>query len=296
MTKKYYSIALYQMIIVLSIAVIGIIFGTFFDLKISQNLVDTSSKLGGFVETIGETFAYMMIPLGGTIAFLGLYKRDKIYLKIIGYVILVLSLVISIYTLGNSFVDKEDTYGLRLSLVGSYILSSILMILTSILTYFLIEKDNQNLLLKIGLIIIIAMLLQFLLMHFLKRLACRPRYRFLIDPNKNTNGEIFKNWYQFSPFSFSNDFHKSWPSGHTATATITLLLSTLSPILRFKFKNSDFILFTIGLIYTLFIAYCRILYGAHYLSDVSFGLFFSSLICFTLVILFEKVHIKKKEQ
>lgn len=104
MTKKYYSIALYQMIIVLSIAVIGIIFGTFFDLKISQNLVDTSSKLGGFVETIGETFAYMMIPLGGTIAFLGLYKRDKIYLKIIGYVILVPSLVFSTIKIGTKLI------------------------------------------------------------------------------------------------------------------------------------------------------------------------------------------------
>lgn len=279
------------MTIVLIISIVGIIFGSFFDLNISQNIVNTSSPIGGFVETLGESLGYMMIPIGGASLLIGLYKRKNIWLKILGYFLLLLSIGIGIYFLGDSFIEGKDAYGITFNGTISYLIASLIIIITGVATFFLLDHNEQDRLLKVGLIIVIAMLAQFLVLNLLKYLGGRPRYRFLIDETRNINQESYLNWYQFQPFKFKDDFHKSWPSGHTATAAVTMLLATLSSSLKFKFKYSDVVLFYIGLAYTLFIGFFRIYYGAHYLSDVSFGLLFSSLICFLTSYLFKE---KKK--
>lgn len=294
MKKNINGIYVYQIIIVLLLGIIGIILGSFYDFNISKNIVNTSSPMGGFVETLGESLGYMMIPIGGTSLFIGLYKRKNVWLKVLGYFLLLISIGIGIYFLGDSFIASNDSYGITFNVPISYVISSLTIIITSIVTYFLLDNKEQDKLIKAGIIILVSMLLQFLILNLLKSIGGRPRYRFLIDESRNINNETYKNWYEFSPFKFKNDFHKSWPSGHTATACVTMLLATLSPCLRFKFKYSEKVLFYIGFAYTLFIAFFRIYYGAHYLSDVSFGLIISSLICFLISFAFRNLFMKKE--
>lgn len=294
MNRKFLSISVWQMVVVFSIAILGIIFGTFFDLQISKSLVDTKSFLGGFVETLGESFAYSMIPIGGMLVFVGTYKMPKIWQKIIGYLVLVLSMTISTYFLGSSFCEGEYQYGITMKAWLGYTVAFLIMAAFAIIIFFVVDQKQEKLLIKLGAIILISMFLQFLVMHFLKAIASRPRYRYLIDSNINTVNDQFRPWYDFKPFTATNDFFKSWPSGHTATAAQTLLLPILVTVLKAKSKSMELGLYLTGLFYTVFVAFARVEYGAHFLSDVSFGLLFASIMAYALCVLFECVHKKEK--
>ena len=295
MKQRRLSIPMYAWICVFALALIGIVFGSFFDLAISDAIVNQELFLGRFVETLGESLAYAMIPIGGTTIFLGLYKRKNIWLKILGYFFLLLSLVISIKVLGDSFRAEKHPYGITFDNLTSFLISGCLMIVTSVMTYFFLDHKDERKLLIIGAVILIAMILQFVVMTVLKKLASRPRYRYLIDLSLNTDGEVFRSWWQFKPFTAIDDTHKSWPSGHTATAAECLLLASLAPVLRFRFKHDEDVLFWVGFGYTVLIAFSRVLYGAHFLSDVSFGLLFSSLLSFATVMVTHHFFEKKGE-
>lgn len=295
MKKEFLSISLYKILILIGICIIGIIIGSFSDLNISNYLYNKDSLIGSLVETILLFFGYMMIPIGGCLVFLGLYKRNNIFIKILGYFLGLLSIGLCTYFYGHSLIEGTNKFGYRLNIYLSYFIALFLTIIAFIVTYFNVKKNNYNQLLKIGLVIVISMLLQYLLIELLKSIASRPRYRFLINDSLNTDNIIFKNWYEFTPFTATNDFFKSWPSGHTATATQLILLTSLTPVLKSNNKNIKTILFSIGIFYTVFIAFYRIVYGAHFLSDVSFGFLFALLIILVLILIFEKIPFEKQK-
>lgn len=127
------------------------------------------------------------------------------------------------------------------------------------------------------------MIIQYGLIEILKNTNSRPRYRYLINSTLNTNGDIFSPWWNFKPFQAKSDYFKSWPSGHTGTAAVTLTLPLVVPFFRKQFKFLKFSLTTISVLYLFFIAFCRIYYGAHFLSDVSFAILITTII-FTLIL------------
>lgn len=293
LNKRYMSIRLWEILLVFLLALIGIIIGTFLDKQISDGLVNTNSTLGAFVETLGESLAYITLPIGGTLCFAALYKHDKIWARVIGYILLVLGLGMATYFLGKSFFQNNPYNKYLMKPVWGYILAFVLMLIAGTASFFLVDKGDWKTLLKVGIVMLAAMGLQFGIMTLLKKIGGRPRYRFLVDNryDVSNDGVSFLSWYQFQPFKTHGDMFKSWPSGHTATATQVMLLACMAPVLRFKFKNSDIVLFMIGLAYTLFIAFSRILYGAHFLSDVSFGMLVGTLLLFVAAIVGDKVFI-----
>lgn len=278
--KEYCGIKLYWFLFALALATIGIIAGSFVDLNLSKALYDPYSGYGNFVETFGMAIGYMMAPFGGTILFLGLYKNKKLWLRIVGYVVLVLSLLVATYMFGNSIGPKEE-YGLTTGRTLGYVFSLLCMGLASILAVLLADQSDEKQLIKVGLIILFTMVFQLVLLNlFLKYLAGRPRYRYLMGNAEDLSGlsESFRSWWELQPFKYtSGDYHKSWPSGHTATATVTLTLAFASTIAKKKWRYLGLSFFLLGLAYTIVVAFARIVAGAHFLSDVSFGCFFSTL-------------------
>ena len=110
----------------------------------------------------------------------------------------------------------------------------------------------------------------------------RPRYRFLMGDGstKALEGlnETFRAWWEMKPFSHtSGDYYKSWPSGHTSTAAIALTLGLFPQVAEKKYKYEDLIFFVIGFLHLILVAFARIVAGAHFMSDVSFGAFISVL-------------------
>lgn len=275
--------------IIFLISVVGILIGTFLDEQISTAVVDSHSVFNAFVETIGASLGYLSLSMGGTLIFLALYKNEKIYIKIIGWFFLVLGLFLSTFFLGKSFVKGSFYKEFIIPGFWGYFVAFVLMFGLSSLTYALTKTDDKVNLIKVGLIMMLAMGLQYGLMELLKNVGCRPRFRFLIDEDLNNVHFVYRPWYMFEPFSKHGDYFKSWPSGHTATAAQVMLLALWAPLTKFKFKNEDVVFFIAGLTYTLLIATSRVLYGAHFLSDVSFGLLIGSLCALAMYFLVDFV-------
>ena len=82
---------------------------------------------------------------------------------------------------------------------------------------------------------------------------------------------------------------KSFPSGHTGNAACAILLVIL-PLVCQKLKGKENILFFIGIIFTLIVAFSRIIMGAHFLTDVTIGM------SVTLIIEMLLIHILWKKE
>lgn len=281
MKKEIYHYPIVFLIIPVVISILGIFFGSFFDLNLSKGIVNTASSMGAFIESFGLVIPFCLLPLSGVLVMKGLWPKEKLWIKITGIVFLVMTCLIGIYCSAKHLIGATDIkeYGIVYKPIIGYLISAIIIFL-SFLFFFYFIKDNENTteMVILGLIIVFVMLSQALFINIFKQFNCRPRYRFLIDDEINTSQEVFRSWWEFKPFSNSNDYHKSWPSGHTGTASVMLLLPLIHRHLRFPFKNAKYVLYAIGLFYALFVAIYRIIFGAHFLSDVSFGLLFASLI------------------
>ena len=82
----------------LGIAVLGIVFGSFFDLQISKAIADPNSGFGLAVSAIGPTIGFGAVALmgGGFIAF-GLKKDYHIVLRILFFVLAACCFGVSIF-------------------------------------------------------------------------------------------------------------------------------------------------------------------------------------------------------
>jgi membrane-associated phospholipid phosphatase len=274
MKKTFGGIRVYWILLVVLLALIGIFFGSLYDLDISQAIADPNDGFAKFFEGFGETLGYALVPISCTLIFMGLKDDHPLWLKIIGWAVLIMGIAIPTYILGDAAMS-EYSFGLKAYV--AFPISFVVMALSSMLTYFVAGFEDKAMLIRVGLAVLAAMLVQLAVLYVLKQIGSRPRFRYLIDPTKNTTGEIFREWWQFginlSSFSKADDYHRSWPSGHTATASMALLLPLLGRARKNKlFAHQDLILFLIGLLYTLVVAFARIRAGAHFLSDVSFAL------------------------
>lgn len=280
-TKNYAGIPLPAILISLGVAILAIIFGSFFDLDISKGIANTSNGFGAFVETWGELPAYLMITFGSTIFFTGFISKKGWGYKVIAIVIGLLGIGLPGYYWGDSLLAKPGRYGIPLSdqLWVCLLVSFIIHIAFAVGMYFLFRKYDSNTLVKIGLIIVVTSIGQFAFQNLLKPFGGRPRFRYLFSDD-NTD-YVFRNWWEFALGSSpSGDAFRSWPSGHTSTAAACIelgLLVNLLPKDDPKRKWLSPLLLGIGGAYTLIVAYARVRYGAHFLSDVGFGLMITTL-------------------
>jgi membrane-associated phospholipid phosphatase len=297
MKKEFLGMPLFDFLFIGALCHVGILFGSFFDWQISSNIVNQGTLMGKLVEGFGIVFSAVMINLSTVMFFKGLRTNRLLGLKILGYVLLLTGFVVSAYVV-KSYITEEKIvnllYAVHFSKMISYVIGFTISFFFMAIPLLFIKSDNKEYLIRAAIAIILTMLGQYLLIHFIKRLDCRPRYRFLVDSSFNTNNEVFRNWWEFKPFAFDDDGHKSWPSGHTATAAVSFLLPLAAPVLRYPFKHSKQVLFLIGLASIILIAFFRIYHGAHFLSDVSFGCLFTLLLALLWVYLSDKLFRKKK--
>ena len=168
---------------------------------------------------------------------------------------------------------------------------------------YLLFKDCENEKMWIVFCAVIAMLLVALLLVIptIKDNMHRPRYRALLAYKEIS----FHNWWQ--PFKeygsikdlYPHDNFKSFPSGHTAEASILLVATTFMPLANPKFKKIQLPLFIGSFLFMALIALARILAAAHYLSDVSMGALLTlvtTVIANEVVIHIKPLHEDEQEQ
>lgn len=282
------------MLVPMVISIALIIAGSFADWQISSSIGDLTNGYGQFIETFGMFLGYGMISVGGTLVYLGLCDRKRFELKFLGYFILFAATAATTFYVGKKISTSSSSvvYGYRVPPLFGYLIGGAVAIALSLLLYFILQKQDKNLLLTIGVIFLLAMLGQALFIGLIKKGAGRPRYRFLVDERYNTAGEVFKNFWEWSADVSKDDFHRSWPSGHSGTAAVLILLPLLHPLFKRQIKGGAYILYAAGVVYMFAVAYGRVRVGAHYTTDVGFGLLIGLFFSIASYLLLDRLYAK----
>lgn len=277
--------------IVLAFFVIALIFGSFFDLQINEAIFasrDTGAGVFGIVvAAFSMIFGYAILPLfGGAFFHAGLKQNHPLWLKVIFFVLSVAYLGVGAYYAGKEIFGTNGFDVSNIRWVG-YLIALPLMCLIEALGYFAAEKINHEklwiLLLVISAFLALAMLGG---MEGLKSVFHRPRYRIAV--RENYIGffswwkpcKDYKSLIESVPALTKEEF-KSFPSGHTGVSANLMIIASLLPLLGKKAEKLQIPMFYCGFAFTLFVAFTRLLVGAHYLSDISMG-GIVTMVCFLI--------------
>jgi membrane-associated phospholipid phosphatase len=132
---------------------------------------------------------------------------------------------------------------------------------------------------KTVLILLLSFGIAYLITFVLKEIVSRPRYRIAFDQET-----LQLNWWNklesvdsYIALGIPKEQFKSFPSGHSTTSVISLILCVYLPYIFKNKNNKELLCFVIAYSYVVIMAFSRMLCGAHYLSDVSCGILISSL-------------------
>ena len=286
----------FPLLIAWGVAIIGIIFGSFFDLQISTAIASADNGFALTVSAIGPTIGFAAVAaMGG--GFIALIVKGKyhIALKILFGVLAAACLGVAIFYPAGEYFGINGFYGAAPEWAG-YLIVIVPECAAMVGGYF-IFRDYQNDKLWIIFCMIVVLLLIALLgiIPRLKDFIHRPRYRGLVQYTDVS----FHNWWE--PFKEYRDYvnahpdiphdnFKSYPSGHTAEASILLVAFTFLPFAHKKFEKIQLPLFIGGCALVLLVAFSRILAAAHFLSDVSWG----ATIVLTLIVIANEVIMRIK--
>ena len=266
------------LLISLGVAIIGIIFGSFFDLQISSAIASATNGFALTVSAIGPTIGFGAVALmgGGLIAY-GIHGKYHIVLRILFFVLAACCFGVAIKFPAGEYFGVNGFYGAAPEWVGYFIV--VLPEAAAVVGgYFLFRNcSNKNMWIVFCVIIGVLLIALVAVIPVLKDSIRRPRYRALA-----AYPEIpFRNWWESSKGEYkgwmeafhieSSDHFKSYPSGHTAEASILILCSALFPLADKKFEKYQLPAFLVGCGITLLVAFARIMAAAHFLSDVSTG-------------------------
>ena len=269
--KNYLGLPLFVSLAIGVISFILIMVGSFLDLDISKGMLNKTDG-GAFFANYGGFISYFIYVFAGVLFFKAFKKKGN---KKAAWGLLVLSYLVAMYFALHYFGPKmRDAFG-----YGTYNVwgPSILTIIYTFLlfawippiAYFLIDDENPKLLIKIASLILIGGIIADGLNVFLKAFASRPRFNYV--DSLNNDYMYYRAWWDFKPFSAANDNFKSFPSGNMTIATIACVMPLASRVFKYRFKFIEWVMFVLSLTYVILFGYNRIHMGAHYLSDVVFG-------------------------
>ena len=198
--------------------------------------------------------------------------------------------------------------GIEFSLVGGYLLAVqiVLALGTAGLVFALlirVKKEDILKLVKLAVLIFLIEVFYLVLIDTIKTPIGRMRYRamnalgdfshytpwYKINGARNVGadgnivyGDLNKSGLLFG----ASDTCKSFPSGHTYCAAMSFVLICLPDMFeRLKKRWIKAVCWTVPTVYTLTVAICRIVVGAHFMSDVLIG----GTLAFALIIIIREI-------
>lgn len=272
------------------------IVGTFVDFQINRDLFSQNNTFGLIISVIGTTPGYGMFAIiGGGFLTLFLKKNEyKTWMRVFFLVATLACLGSSTYFAGREFFGPNGFYWAAKRFWGYFIAFPVMASLTYVGYLLMRNVDNKNLW-----IILLVVLAAFVLaltggVSLFKVIFHRPRYRALY-------GTLvpYHAWYErcanykelMDKFHLTSEEFKSFPSGHAAAAMGVPMIALFLPYIDEKYRKYRLPVFVGGLVFALLVMFCRMLVGAHYLSDVSMG---SILVVICMIVAFEVLRILKK--
>ena len=267
---------------VIAACVLGILIGSFRDFEINVALAGKTG-LGSFFATYGSYFSYCLYPAAGACLYAGFRKKGERY-RLLAWTLLLLGWFLAVYY-SNSYNGKavralfgytagESSPGLS---VLSWLFWAVLYSWVPIVVIRLVDNANPDKLIAVGAAILIAGIAADNVNAWLKEVASRPRYKYLItldDPRSE-----FRNWWQMIPnLAGGNDSFRSWPSGNMTIASMMFSLPMLTDVLKKRSGRKNMIAFVLACVFVFIYGYNRIHMTNHFLSDVCFGVLITYLI------------------
>lgn len=265
--------------LVVIVCIVGIVIGSFLDFQINVALKNVNN-IGAFFASYGLYFSYCLYPAAGMCLYRGLKKKG--YRKA-GLALLVIGYFLAIYYTNNYSGSKlRALLGYKVGenvvySILSYLLIAVLYIWPMVVCNIVLDDSDADKLIAVGTTILVAGIVSDNVNLWLKQVASRPRYKYLItlpDPMSE-----FRGWWQMVPYKAgSNDSFKSWPSGNMTIAAMMFSLPMLTDSLKRRSERKNYIAFVFACVFVLVYAYNRIHMTNHFLSDVCFGTLITYLI------------------
>ena len=271
--------AFYSVIIV---CVIGIIISCFYDYQINL-LLANKTEIGKLFASYGMYFSYCLYPAAGMCLYMGFKKKGEKY-ELAAKVLFTVAYFMAVYY-SNNYMSKNIRTALGYVAGQSSPLLSLLAWLIWVLAYSwipfvmkkLLDDSDPDKLIAVGAVILIAGIVSDNVNLWLKQVASRPRYKYLLtldDPHSE-----YRDWWHFVPnLAGSDDNFKSWPSGNMTIASMMFTLPLLADCFKNRSNKVSNICFVIACIYVMIYGYNRIHMTNHFLSDVCFGTLITYLI------------------
>lgn len=278
--KLILGMPLYGFIIIVSLCLIGIIVGSFCDFQINDAIYN-KTEIGNIFATYGSYFAYCLYPAAGMCIFKGLKKKN---LNVLAWTLLVISYFLAVYysnQYNGSKVRELFHYDAEnpnfLISISAYLFWVVLYSWVPLAFYFILDDADARTLIFVGIVILLAGVVSDCVNLWLKQVASRPRYKYLITLDNPK--DAFKNWWEMTPYKAgNNDNFKSWPSGNMTIATMMMSLPLLLSNLKWKNNYIRVVAYCISSAYVILYGYNRMHMGNHFLSDVCFGTLITYLI------------------
>ena len=308
------------------IIILGLLtLGYFFDLDISKAVVRldngnyySSAPIPVFFEIVGVHPLYIMVAIGVGFIINFVKKFKKKGLRIVSIIILsivvFLAYVLTIKRMiryicennGSAFyVDKKMLVYL-ISILSGLVCGALTIFLTS-----KVKDENVNKMAIWGLIVVGTALLSQGIVQLVKPLLGRLRYRamYVLEYNGYPEQAIFQRFLHFNGkgtlteeminLGMDKDIFKSCPSGHSSSSTMVLCLGLIPSILGLKNKKYllwNSLIWSVSVIYVIFLSYTRIVVGAHFLTDVTLGVAITYLSMVLVFFIIKKVLAKHYEK
>ncbi len=256
----------------------ALIFAGFCDLDISLSFADPMSVFGRFLEIVGEIPAILFASFNCSLIAVCLLRRGTKGRDVILAALSIIGMVGTAYYTTNATFGyikgwRDDlglsfiTGGMKFFLV--FFITAILSALFLFLAFRLSRERLEEFLPAAAHCVLAAIVTLFVIWCF-KLLWGRVRFRQL---------EALS---QFTPFYIPNGYtgYFSFPSGHTANATVILTVTYYFRFMSERMKKLKPLLCTLLGLWIVVVALSRVLVGAHYLSDVLCGLAITALIVY----------------
>ena len=279
------------------VLVVMLVAGTFADYQIAQAIYAPDNLPVIFVSTLGLIpMAYPGCLLLGVLVQRSLASQKPPVARIAGAILCALLALLFGALITRSILSIRDGFG---GLVGAELPSTARMgigvvvgAILCALGYNAGKANDAKDLARRVLIVVVVLVASYVAIELVKNFMARPRPRVVLA---GYEGIEFSPWYQktsgteefMAAFGLEKDAFKSFPSGHSAQAAALFAsfygLSLVYPGLRDKLG----IALVIEIIFALTIMSCRMILGAHFLSDVSMGALFS-VIAFLILMMLQK--------
>ena len=284
--KKIMSMPMTCFIAVVSVCLFGIVVGSLFDYPISVTLAN-KTDFGAFFATYGSYFSYCLYPAAGTCLFVGLKKKGEKY-HMLAWTLMAISYFMAVYYSNNyngkavrelfHYTPGESSAMLS---VACWLFWVVLYLWVPFFMQGALDDKNPDQLIAVGAAILVAGIVADNVNLWLKQVASRPRYKYLItldDPKSE-----FRNWWEMVPnLAGSNDSFKSWPSGNMTIASMLFSLPMLSDMTKNRSEAKNMCYFLIACAFVTLYGFNRIHMTNHFLSDVCFGTLITYLIYSTI--------------